>query len=102
MKLFSIEENGYPKTILVLAVIFLVSSGLCGLQLVVANSSRGSSIDWVLIPLGILELVVMVLSAGGIVVVAVLWMGSVLYARFGKPQESAVQNLFNRDEDKKG
>jgi len=94
MKLFSLEENGFPKTILILAVIFLVSSGLCGLQLIVANSSGGSSSGWVLIPLGIAELIAMLLSAGGIVVVCVLWIASTVYGRYAHPDRGETLHIF--------
>ena len=98
MKLFSIEQSGYPKTLLILVAIFLVAAGLCGAQFVLGNSASGGVI---LIPLGIVELIAMLLSAGGIVVVLLLWAGTALHERFGKPHKDEVLKLFDDKDDTK-
>lgn len=99
MKLFGRELEGYPRTLVVLAVVLLVASGLCGFQWKISmGSQQGSSI---LIPLGFLELIAMLLSAAGIFIVLVLWAASALYARFAKPPKDSVQRLFDSSDETK-
>ena len=94
MNLFDLKKNGFPKTILVLAAILLVASGLCGFQWATMDRfPNGSGV--ILIPLGVAELIVMALSAGAIAVLLILWPASVLYARFTQPPEEVVQRLFD-------
>lgn len=49
--------------------------------------------------LGLVELLAMLVSAGGIVVVLILWCAQALYARFGKPPKTDVQRLFKDSDD---
>jgi hypothetical protein len=93
MKLFSLRENGFPKTLLILVVVLLVASGLCGIQWELADKLPGGPAP-IIIPLGVVELIVIALSAGGFIVVLVMWIGTVLLARFGKPREDEVQKPF--------
>jgi hypothetical protein len=95
VKLFSIKENGYPRTLLILVVIFLVAGGLCGLQLRYADEGAWG----LLMPLGVVELIAMAGSAGAIIVVTLLWIGTTLYDRFGKPPKDEVQKLFGDKDD---
>jgi hypothetical protein len=101
MRLFSLEENGFPKTILILVVLFLVASGLCGVQWIFGMSSFGGNLGPIIIPLGVVELIAMLLSAGGIVVVSILWIGSAIYARFSERPKNTVQTLFTREDEAK-
>ena len=39
MKLFGRDLHGFAKAIVILAAVFLVASGMCGLQMILANSS---------------------------------------------------------------
>ena len=89
MKLFGREVEGFPKALVVLAAVLLVSSGLCGLQWAISMGSQRDASG--LIPLGILELVAIFVSAAGIVVVLLLWAVSAVYARFGKTPKNEVQ-----------
>ena len=93
MKLFGRELEGYARTLVILVAVLLVSSGLCGLQWAMQDKFA-NGLGWVLIPLGVVELIAMVLSAGGIVVVLLLWIGAVFYARFGRAPKDGVQRLF--------
>ena len=93
MKLFGRELEGYARTLVILVAVLLVSSGLCGLQWAMQDKFA-NGLGWVLIPLGVVELIAMVLSAGGIMVVFLLWIGAMLYARFGWPPKDEVQKLF--------
>ena len=100
MKLFSLEENSYPKTLLVLAAIFLVASGLCGVQVALVDKMP-DNLGAILIPLGVVELSVMLLSGGAFVFILVLWPAQALYIRFAKPSKDGVQRLFDETEDPK-
>jgi hypothetical protein len=71
MKLFRYELEGFAKTLVILVAVLLVSSGLCGLQWDV--SMGGSRSDAVFLPLGIVELIAILLSAVGIVLVLIAW-----------------------------
>ncbi len=101
MNISDLIKNGIPKTLLILAAIFLAASGLCGFQWAMMDKFRNGS-GVILIPLGVAELIVMALSAGGIAVLLILWPASVLYARFGKPPEEEVQRLFDDTGETKG
>jgi len=98
MKLFGHELVGTAKTLVILAAVFLVSSGLCGLQMIVANHSMGGDGTWI-IPMGLAELAAMLLSAGGIVLVLIAWGVRAIYDRFTGAQKSGVQKLLNENDD---
>jgi hypothetical protein len=100
MGIFNLEKDGFPKTLLMLVVTLLVSTGLCGLQWMYAMGPSGGSAMGILIPVGVIELVVMVGSATGIVVLSILWCVQTLYGR--KHQKDEVERLFgNTDETKR-
>jgi len=80
MNLFGHELEGFAKALVVLSVVLLVSSGLCGLQFVVSQGGEGT----ILIPLGIIELIAIFVSAAGIVLVLIAW---------------GIRALFGRSED---
>jgi hypothetical protein len=82
MKLFGHELQGFAKALVVLVGVFLVASGLCGLQRAV--SMGGSRLDTIFLPLGIGELIAILLSAAGIVLVLIAW---------------GIRALFNRSSD---
>jgi len=101
MKLFGHEITGLPKALVFLAAVLLVSSGLCGLQLLISNSNNASG-GWPLFILfGLIELTAIVVSAVGIVVVLVLWTGSALYRRIARPEVDNPQSPFDSSEDSK-
>jgi len=85
VRLFGRAVSASPRVLLILAAVLLVSSGLCGVQWAVAIDSRNQMATPVLIALGVAELAAMALSAGGIVVVLVVWGALALY-RLGKKQ----------------
>ncbi|MGA2559953.1 MAG: hypothetical protein ABSF17_09765 [Terracidiphilus sp.] len=94
MKIFGHELVGFPKVLAVLVVVLLVASGLCGLQFVASSGGNGS-LEGILIPLGILELIAMALSAAGIVVVLVMWGLHALFDRFAEGSELDARKPFN-------
>jgi hypothetical protein len=78
VKLFGRDLSGFAKTLVVLVAVLLVSSGLCGLQLLFGNEIYRSA-SGLLILTGVLELAAFVLSAAGIVLMLILWVARVLY-----------------------
>ena len=66
-----VDRVNFAKVITVLAVTFGISLGLCGLTAVLSSQTRGSGT--VLIFIGILELIVIGLSALGLVVTVIVW-----------------------------
>jgi hypothetical protein len=78
MKLFGRELVGFAKVLVVLVAVLLVSAGLCGLQLAIGNRLASNS-DTFLMLLGIAELIAMLVSAVGIVLVLLVWGARGLY-----------------------
>jgi hypothetical protein len=96
MKLFGRELVGYAKTLVVLIAIFLVSSGLCALQWNVSmgggSMGAGGNAGAVLIPLGIVELLAMLVSAVGIVLVLLAWGARALFSKSPTELKLGVQD----------
>ena len=67
MKLFGHDFQGAAKVLVIFVAVFLVASGVCGLEIAVASQLKGDSAS-ALIPFGILDLIAMVVSGLGIVV----------------------------------
>jgi hypothetical protein len=61
-----LSHINFPKVITVLAVIFGIGLGTCGLAALAGNSNFA-------LPLGMVALIAMVLSFVGIVVMAIIW-----------------------------
>jgi hypothetical protein len=64
-----LERVNFPKLVTVLAAIFGIALGACGLTALVGARFNGASV----LPLGIVELVVMVLSAVGLLISLTVW-----------------------------
>jgi hypothetical protein len=74
MNFFGRNLQGPAMVIVIFAAIFLVSAGLCGLQLaLVTHSSRSDNLASALMIPGILELIAMGVSIIGIVIVLMAW-----------------------------
>ena len=58
MKLFGHELEGFAKALVILVAVFLVSSGLCGLQWFISTGG-GRYFGAISVPVGILELIAM-------------------------------------------
>ena len=86
-----LERINFPKVVTVLAVSFGVGLGACGLT-ALASSHGGA--DYFL-PLGLIELAVILLSALGLIVTVIVWIVASLLGQTG----SQPQRLFN-DSDK--
>ncbi len=67
-----VDRIPFVKIIVVLVCAFGIAMGLCGLT-AVAAMSRNNALSSVLGPLGVIELIVMLLSAAGLVLTVVVW-----------------------------
>jgi hypothetical protein len=88
MNFFGRNLQGPAKVIVIFAAIFLVSAGMCGIQVVlVSHSSRSDNLASVLMVPGILELLAMAVSLVGIGIVLVAWaIGAVTRQFADKPR----------------
>jgi hypothetical protein len=101
MNLFGREVSGFAKVMVILVAVFLVASGLCGMQLILANTSmKGGSGD-LFLPLGVVELIAMLLSAAGIVLVLIAWGISAAVGNVSNAPEGGVQKLMGSREQEK-
>jgi hypothetical protein len=89
-----LESINFPKVVTVLAVTFGVALGACGLTALAANKGAGQY----LLPLGIIELAVMVLSAGGLVLTVIVWVVVAAIGNRGGGESDTIK-LFD-DSDK--
>lgn len=64
-----LEHVNFPKIVTVLAITFGVATGACGLTALASARAGGY-----LLPLGIIELAVMALSALGLVLTVIVWL----------------------------
>jgi hypothetical protein len=64
-----LENVNFPKLVTVLSVTFGVALGACGLTFVASNTRAGNFF----VPLGIIEIAVMAISAAGLVVTVIVW-----------------------------
>ena len=86
------EHINFPKIVTVLAVTFAVALGACGLTVLVSSHGGGGYA----MPLGILELAVMVLAAIGLIVTVVVWVVASALGNLGS-KGSETQRLFEKD-----
>jgi hypothetical protein len=107
MKFFGRELEGFPKALVLLIAILLVSSGLCGItgEIEAKNGwslfGRGlpnTALGSVLSISDFLSAAAIALSAVGIAFVLVAWPIGVLYARITHSEKDRVLRLFG-DED---
>jgi uncharacterized membrane protein SpoIIM required for sporulation len=99
------EFEGFAKALVICVVVMLVSSGLCGVQWFLATQlgNYGGALSGVLIPLGIIELVAIVVSGSAAVVILLAWAARTLYLRISgrNPDEGEqIQTLFPHDDDR--
>lgn len=100
MKLFGHELEGFAKALVVLAAVFLLSSGLCGLQWFISTGG-GRYFGAIFVPLGILELIAMLLSLAGIVLVLIAWGLRTIFLRVPGELTSGAQKLPDSKEETK-
>ncbi|MGD0911202.1 MAG: hypothetical protein ABR928_04860 [Terracidiphilus sp.] len=88
--------EGPAKVLAICGVVLLVSSGLCGLQSVIAFNGNGGSLDAIFIPLGIFELVAM---AGSVLVGLLTLMVWGINAAVNRSQPDGDAPNLGRDND---
>jgi hypothetical protein len=76
--------EGPAKWLAIAVVALLVSSGLCGLQVTMISSANSTILARLFMFTGIVELIVMALSACGIVVSLIIWITTALYSHFSE------------------
>jgi hypothetical protein len=72
MNLFGHKIAGFAKVLVVLSAVFLVSSGLCGMEMFVANHRSGGD-GTLIVLLGVAGAIGILLSAAGIVLLLIAW-----------------------------
>jgi hypothetical protein len=100
MKLFGHDFQGISKALVIFVAVFLVASGVCGLEIAVASQMHGNSASN-LIPLGILDLIVMVVSGLGIVVLLLFLLIRAVFRSFSDPAKDDMPTLRDGDENSK-
>lgn len=93
MRLFGREIEGYPKALVVLAAIFLVATGLCGVQTAVYGRSP-DLVQLIFIFSGLLEIGAGFLSLAGIVTVLIAWPIAHVYQSRDSAQRDTLQPLL--------
>jgi len=77
MNFFGRNLQGPSKVIVIFAAIFLVSAGMCGIQIAIIDKSPagsyGGNAAGIFLPLGLIELAAMAVSLVGIVIVLIVW-----------------------------
>jgi hypothetical protein len=101
MKFFGQTLKGFAAALVILVAIFLVSCGLCGFSLGVANGgllngSRGP-LGAVLGVIAIASGIGIVLSVLGVAIVLVAWLISAMVGGRPRPSDDHVQKPFDSD-----
>jgi len=99
--------EGPAKLLVMCLTILLVASGMCGLQwAVMSGGTTGATLGAFLIPLGIIELIAIGLSALGLVVVLIFWGARTIYRALSgqngddpADRSGGPQTLFGRNDD---
>jgi hypothetical protein len=92
-----LERVNFPKVVTVLAITFGVALGACGITGVAAASSGGGNF---LVTLAFVELAVILLSAAGLVITAIVWIVASLLGQT-RSKGSNPQVPFDDSIDKK-
>jgi len=91
-----LEHVNFPKLVTILAVIFGIAAGACGLTAIASNTKAGQY----LLPLGMIELAVMVLSAVALVALLVVWIIVLAIGHRGGSGSTTVRLFDDSDNDK--
>jgi hypothetical protein len=90
-----IDRIPFAKILIGLAIVFIVSLGLCGITFIFSGSGSGAFAS-----LGILELGAMALSAAGLILTTIVWVTLAAVGSFGE-KVSQPQKLFEEGDDTK-
>jgi hypothetical protein len=107
MKLFGHELEGVPKVLVVLVVVLLMSSGLCGLSGEIEFRHHWSwfgpglpktALGDTLTLLDVVSAIAIVVSAFGVVLISIGWLANTLYRLIARPSKNRVQRIFGDSE----
>jgi hypothetical protein len=90
-----LENVNFPKVITVLACVFGVSLGLCGLTAWLSSMNRLGGSDQMFLGFGMIEMAAMILSAVGLVLMTILWVFASAVNRVSGRSSSDPQKLFD-------
>ena len=101
-----VDRIPFAKIVTVLAVVFGIALGMCGLTAALSSRAMGGnggalrSIQMFVISMGVLELIALLLSAAGLLVTVVAW---VVLAAVGSLSRKGTepQRLFDDSDDEK-
>ena len=93
-----VDRVNFAKIVTALAIVFGISLGMCGLTFLV--SVGGSSRAGFFMSLGVLELVVMGLSAAGLILTVVVWVTLAVIVSL-RETSSQPQKRFDDGDDTK-
>ena len=80
----SVSRISFAKVVVVLAVVFGIGVGLCGLDIFLASKGiRKSTEEFGVGPLDGVSIVVMVVSALGLVITVIAWIGAAIFKGSG-------------------
>ena len=80
----SVSRISFVKVVVVLAVVFGIGVGLCGLDIFLASKGIGKSTEEFGVgPLDGVSIVVMVVSALGLVITVIAWIGAAIFKGSG-------------------
>jgi hypothetical protein len=80
----SVSRISFAKVVVVLAVVFGIGVGLCGLDIFLASKGIGKSTEEFGVgPLDGVSIVVMVVSALGLVITVIAWIGAAIFKGSG-------------------
>ena len=88
-----LERINFPKVIAILAITFVVAVGACGLTALSANSAGSLAV-----PLGLIELAAIILSAIGLVVILILWVITAIMRGNSTPSPDSGRPIDPKDD----
>ena len=93
--------SGFPKWLVICVATFLVSAGLCGLQVAISSAANSNVLTGILMIPGFFEVLAFWISAMGIVVSLVGWIVTAIYRAFKTPH-AQTQTLPDDSDEAKG
>jgi hypothetical protein len=95
-----VDRIPFAKIVVILAIAFGISLGLCGLNMVlsIGGTQRFVALGPLLGIAGVLELVVMLLSAVGLVLTCIVWVIAAAIGGFRKKDQEPQKLFEDKDE----
>lgn len=91
-----LRHLNFPKIVIVLSVTFGVALGACGLTAAVSSTKAGAY----LVPFAVIELGIMVLSAVGLVLTAIVWIVVATIGNRGGAEPGTIKLFDDSDRGK--